>query len=112
MNHCSILAGRPDMAKRFVKKALPRADAPGRTYNRAVRVLRYAAAALPVFVVIGALRLISVTSAAACAPLLLLNVVVAARWWGTGPALFAAGTGAAAYSYFVLPPSGFGIDDP
>jgi two-component system sensor histidine kinase KdpD len=31
---------------------------------------------------------------------------------GTAPALVAAASGAAAYSYFFLPPEGFGIEDP
>jgi len=39
-------------------------------------------------------------------------VVIIARFWGTAPALVAAASGAAAYSYFFLPPEGFGIEDP
>src|SRR5262249_19896450 len=42
----------------------------------------------------------------------LLDVVVVARLWGTGPALSAAASGAAAYSYYFLPPAGFRIEDP
>jgi two-component system sensor histidine kinase KdpD len=58
------------------------------------------------------LRLFSVESAGVAAPLLLLEVVVVARFWGTVAALFAAATASAAYSYFFLPPAGFGIEDP
>src|SRR5439155_2299954 len=58
------------------------------------------------------LRLVSVESAGVAAPLLLLDVVVAARFWGTGPALLAAGSASAAYSYYFLPPAGFAIEDP
>ena len=60
----------------------------------------------------GVLRLFSVTNAGIAAPLLLLDVVVVARFWGLGPALFAAASGAAAYSSYFLPPEGFGIEDP
>ena len=57
------------------------------------------------------LRLLSVSYAGIAAPLLLLDVVVVARLWGTGPALVAAASGAGAYSYYFLPPAGFGIED-
>ena len=62
--------------------------------------------------VVGALQLASVDHAAVAAPLLLLDVVVVARLFGFGPALLAAGLGAAAYSYFFLPPEGFGLESP
>ena len=58
------------------------------------------------------LRLLSVDIAGVAAPLLLLDVVVVARLWGTGPALVAAASGAGAYSYFFLPPEGFGLEIP
>ena len=58
-----------------------------------------------------ALRLLSFSYAGIAAPLLLLDVVVVARLWGTGPALVAAASGAGAYSYYFLPPAGFGIED-
>jgi two-component system sensor histidine kinase KdpD len=58
------------------------------------------------------LQLWSVTSDGVAATLLLLDVVVVARWWGLGPALTTAALGAAAYSYFFLPPAGFGIEKP
>jgi len=77
-----------------------------------VRWFRYAAAALAVVVVVGALQAASVNAAGVAAPLLLLDVVVVARLFGTGPALVAAAVGACAYSYYFLPPEGFGIEDP
>jgi two-component system sensor histidine kinase KdpD len=77
-----------------------------------MRPVKYVAAALTVTVIVGALELASVGYAGVAAPLLLLDVVVVARLWGTGPALAAAASGAAAYSYFFLPPAGFRIEDP
>jgi two-component system sensor histidine kinase KdpD len=77
-----------------------------------VRAVKYVAAALTVTPIVGALELASVGYAGVAAPLLLLDVVVVARFWGTGPALAAAASGAAAYSYYFLPPAGFGIEDP
>ena len=82
-----------------------------RSYNRMVRGLKYIGAALTVGPIVAVLRLASVSYAGVAAPLLLLDVVVVARLWGTGPALIAAASGAAAYSYYVLPPAGFGIED-
>jgi two-component system sensor histidine kinase KdpD len=60
--------------------------------------------------VVGTLKLASVDHAAVAAPLLLLDVVVVARLFGFGPALVAAGLGAAAYSYYFLPPEGFALE--
>jgi K+-sensing histidine kinase KdpD len=77
-----------------------------------VRWLKYAVAGLTIGAIVWVLRLFSVTNAGIAAPLLLLDVVVVARFWSLGPALFAAATGAAAYSYYFLPPEGFGIEDP
>jgi len=65
-----------------------------------------------VMVVVGLLHLASVVPAGVAEPLLFLNVVVAARLWGTAPALCAAAVAAGAYSYYFLPPAGFGIEDP
>jgi K+-sensing histidine kinase KdpD len=76
-----------------------------------VRWLKYLVAALTVAPIVIALRLASVGYAGVAAPLLLLDVVVVARMWGTGPALVAAASGAGAYSYYFLPPEGFGIQD-
>jgi K+-sensing histidine kinase KdpD len=77
-----------------------------------VRWLKYVAAALTIAVVVGVLLAFKVANSGIAAPLLLLAVVIVARFWGTGPALFAAASGAAAYSYYFLPPEGFGIEDP
>src|SRR3954470_15242732 len=73
---------------------------------------KYAAAATTVLIVVAALRVGSVESAGASAPVLLLDVVIAARFWGIGPALVASAAAAAAYSYYFLPAGGFGIEDP
>ncbi len=81
-------------------------------YNRSVRWFKYVAAVLTVGLVVGVLRFFSVSNAGIAAPLLLLDVVVVARLWGTVPALLAAASGAACYSYYFLPPEGFGIEDP
>ena len=77
-----------------------------------MRWLKYVAAAITVGPIVAGLRLASVDYAGVAAPLLLLDVVVVARLWGTGPALVAAASGAGAYSYFFLPPAGFGIESP
>jgi K+-sensing histidine kinase KdpD len=80
-------------------------------HNRRVRSSwKWLVAAAMVAGVVGALKLASVDHAAVAAPLLLLAVVVTARLCGLGPALLAAGLGAAAYSYFFLPPEGFGLE--
>jgi K+-sensing histidine kinase KdpD len=73
--------------------------------------LKYLAAAMTVTPIILVLRLLSVSYAGIAAPLLLLDVVLVARLWGMGPALVAAASGAGAYSYYFLPPAGFGIED-
>ncbi len=88
-----------------------RATEPLRSYNRSMRWLKYLAAAVTVAPIVIVLRLLSVSYAGIAAPLLLLDVVVVARLWGTGPALVAAASGAGAYSYYFLPPAGFGIED-
>src|SRR5581483_2280895 len=54
----------------------------------------------------------SLKSDGIASPLLLLEVVLAARLLGLGPALATAAVGAACYSYFFLPPEGFGIEKP
>ena len=58
-----------------------------------------------------ALRWVPSADGGAVAPLLLLAVLIIARAWGTGPALFASVTASLSYSYFFLPPVGFGIED-
>jgi K+-sensing histidine kinase KdpD len=77
-----------------------------------VRVWKWLVAVATVLVIVVALQLASVDHAAVAAPLLLLDVVIVARLFGFGPALLAAGFGAAAYSYFFLPPEGFGLESP
>ena len=77
-----------------------------------MRWRHYVFAAATVIAVVGTLRLLSIAAAGVAAPLLLLDVVVVARFWGTGPALFVAALNSACYSYFFLPPFGFGIEDP
>src|SRR5262249_34956366 len=81
-------------------------------YNRRVRWWKFGVAAASVGLVTAALRLFSVANAGIAAPLLLLDVVVMARLFGFGAAMVAGGCGAAAYSYFFLPPAGFGIEKP
>jgi two-component system sensor histidine kinase KdpD len=56
------------------------------------------------------LRLIPAINAGAVAPILLLFVLIIAREWGTGPALLASMSAALSYSYYFLPPVGFGIE--
>jgi len=77
-----------------------------------VRAWRYLAAAATVAAIVSALLVASVDSAGVVAPLLLVDVVIVARLFGLGPALFAAATGSAAYSYYFLPPAGFAIEHP
>lgn len=77
-----------------------------------MRWLKYGLAALTVAPIVALLRVASVSYAGVAAPLLLLDVVIVARFWGTGPALIAAASGAGAYSYYFLPPAGFAIVDP
>jgi K+-sensing histidine kinase KdpD len=81
-------------------------------YNCRVRWLKYLGATATVGILVAVLHLPSMNSAGVAAPLLLLDVVVVARFWGTGPAVMAAAAGAAAYAYHFLPPEGFGIEDP
>ena len=77
-----------------------------------MRAWRYLAAAATVAAIVSALLVASVDSAGVVAPLLLVDVVIVARLFGLGPALFAAATGSAAYSYYFLPPAGFAIEHP
>jgi two-component system sensor histidine kinase KdpD len=77
-----------------------------------MRWRNYGGAALTVAALLSALRMASVETAGIAAPLLLLDVVVVARFWGTGAALLAAALAAGGLSYYFLPPVGFAIDDP
>jgi two-component system sensor histidine kinase KdpD len=58
------------------------------------------------------LRLLPAITVGAAAPILLLTVLLIARAWGTGPALLASVCAALGFSYYFLPPVGFGIEDP
>src|ERR1019366_7485104 len=58
------------------------------------------------------LRVLPAIDNGAAAPILLLAVLVSARSWGTGPALFTSGTATMAYSYFFLSSIGFALKDP
>jgi len=90
-----------------------RARPRGHSIIRTVAWLRkYAFAVATVVVAVGVLRVAPVTRAAGAAPVLLLCVVIVARFWGLGPALMASGFLSAAYSYYFLPPAGFAIHDP
>ena len=77
-----------------------------------MRWRHFLAAAGTVAAIVAALRAMSVDSAGIAAPLLLLNVVVVARFLGMASALIAAALAAASYSYYFLPPEGFAIRDP
>lgn len=72
----------------------------------------YSVAIGTVVAIVVSLRVASVSSDGVAATLLLLDVVIVARWFGLGPALTTAALGAASYSYFFLPPAGFGIEKP
>lgn len=72
----------------------------------------YAAAVAIVMLPVEVLRRVPFINAVAVAPVLLLFVLVIARAWGTGPALLASATASLSYSYYFLPPAGFGIEDP
>jgi len=72
----------------------------------------YVAATAIVTLSMAALRLVPALNAVAVAPILLLFVLIIARAWGTGPALLASVSAALSYSYYFLPPVGFGIENP
>ncbi len=76
-----------------------------------MRWLKYAFAGALVGLCVVALRLFPAMNSGTAAPLLLLVVVVVARMWGIGPALFAASGAAASYSYYFLGPAGFWIEN-
>src|SRR5579871_6630323 len=72
----------------------------------------YVLAVVSVAAIVAGLQAMSVTSDGVAATIFLLDVVIIARWYGLGPALTTAAFGAGAYSYFFLPPAGFGIEKP
>jgi K+-sensing histidine kinase KdpD len=61
---------------------------------------------------VAVLRLLPAIDNGAAAPILLLAVLITARTWGTGPALFSALTATIAYDYFFLGSVGFELKDP
>jgi K+-sensing histidine kinase KdpD len=72
----------------------------------------YVAAVATVGVLLAVLRLATVETAGIAAPVLLVTVVIIARFKGMGPALLAAALSAAGLSYYFLPPFGFEIEQP
>jgi len=75
-------------------------------------VRAYAVAVAAIVACVAVLWRIPAITAAAAAPVLLLAVLLIARAFGTGPALMAAVCAALGFSYYFLPPVGFGIEDP
>jgi two-component system sensor histidine kinase KdpD len=73
--------------------------------------VRYAVAVLLIATTVALLKIPS-ANAGAAAPVLLLMVVISARFWGIGPALVSAAIASAALTYYFLPPEGFEIEDP
>jgi K+-sensing histidine kinase KdpD len=76
-----------------------------------MRWLNYAFAGALAAICVVTLRLFPTMNSGTAAPLLLLVVVIVARMWGIGPALFAASAAAASYSYYFLGPAGFWIEN-
>ena len=76
------------------------------------RALGASVGALVVGGTIAVLRQHPAIQSGAIAPVLLLEVLIVARGWGIAPALAAAAVGSLGYSYFFLPPYGFGIENP
>ena len=72
----------------------------------------YAAAIAVVALFVIGLRPLSALHVGAVSPVLLLAVLIIARTWGTGPGLLASASAALSYSYFFLPPIGFGFENP
>jgi two-component system sensor histidine kinase KdpD len=77
-----------------------------------MRWLGYVAAVATVGILLAVLRLAAVETAGIAAPVLLVTVVIIARFKGTGPALLAAALSAGGLSYYFLPPFGFEIEQP
>jgi K+-sensing histidine kinase KdpD len=77
-----------------------------------MRWLGYLAAGVTVGVLLAVLRIAAVETAGIAAPVLLVTVVIIARFRGTGPALLAAALSAGGLSYYFLPPFGFEIEQP
>jgi len=79
---------------------------------RATWLKSYGMALLVIAPCLAVLRLLPAITVGAAAPVLLLAVLLIARSWGTGPALLASVCAALGFSYYFLPPVGFGIEDP
>lgn len=78
----------------------------------AMRPSAYVVAVLAIMGFLFVLGLLLHVRARTAAPALLLGVVVVALTWGTGPALLAAASAAVAYTYFLLEPVGFVLQNP
>lgn len=78
----------------------------------AAAVGAYVVAVAAIIACVAVLWRLPAITAAAAAPVLLLAVLLIARGSGTGPALVAAICAALGFSYYFLPPVGFGIEDP
>ncbi len=79
-----------------------------------IGIRRVGAYVIAVVVVSGGAALLSrlpVVTAGAAAPILLLEVLLIARAWGTGPALAGSTSAGVAFTYYFLPPSGKFIED-
>jgi two-component system sensor histidine kinase KdpD len=72
----------------------------------------YAWAILIVLLFVLVLREVPAVDNGAAAPVLLLAVLIAARLWGTAPALVASAAATLFYSYFFLASIGFALKDP
>jgi K+-sensing histidine kinase KdpD len=77
-------------------------------YNHTVRWFRYVAAVVSVVILVASVQVLS-NYARVAGPLLLLDVVMVARFAGLWPALVTASAAAFGYSYYFLAPRGFGF---
>lgn len=75
------------------------------------RLIAYSTAVLVVAGSCDILRRLPAVSAAAAAPVLLLEVLLIARAWGTGPALAGSTTAGAVFSYYFFPPGWHFLQD-
>lgn len=90
-----------------------RAFRPAAPYNRRVRAGRYIAATVAVGLAITVLELIGPSAnGATAAQLLLLVLLLDARFCGSGPALVASIIAAVGFSYYFVTPKGFAVGDP
>jgi K+-sensing histidine kinase KdpD len=80
--------------------------------QRSSRFAAYVASVVLVGVSVVLLQIVPAIEAGAAAPVLLLIVLIVARFFGVGPAIVASATASLGYSYYFLPPLGFGIENP